>query len=99
MFSKPKDNRAFRAQIEEALKDIDIQPVKASAYHADWEHGPRSVTGLFRYRLLDVDNPFLSMNNKLRWSILRKTETILPTDDWTLDIVQGEGTVLVTIRW
>lgn len=98
-FKKPKDRLEFQEQMREAIKDIDIRPRKAAVYHADWLHGAFSTSGLFRYRFLDEDNEFLCMDNKLKWSLMRKASSFLPQGDWTLDVTHADGTILVSIRW
>lgn len=98
-FKKPGDRLEFEQQMAEAIKDIDIRPRQAAVYHADWLYGAFSTTGLFRYRFLDEGGEFLCMDNKLKWSLLRKTSAFLPKGDWTMDVTHADGTILVSIRW
>lgn len=100
MYVRPADHKEFETQMTDAISGIDIQPRLAAAYHADWEYGAFSAIGIYKYRVLEgVDNPFLCMDNKLRWSLLRKTARFLPGGDWTLDITEGPGTIIASIRW
>lgn len=99
IFKKPKDRLEFQAQMNEAIKDIDIRPREPVVYHADWLYGAFSATAVYRYRFLDWGGEMLCMDNKLKWSLLRKTSAFLPQGDWTMDVTHADGIVVVSVRW